>query len=103
MTFKAGTEIDVIALDGGEACLSPWAPVGHRSGQGETMLGQFVPPEPTRLATGAQAAAPLRQLAMARSGRIGNQRGQTAGLSAAATLHLARGKCSGGSTTEYRA
>ena len=73
MRSKAGTEIDVIALDGGEPCLFPSAPVGHTPDRGETTLGRYAPPDSGRLvlAARAQAAVPPYRLVMARYDRIG--------------------------------
>ena len=70
MAFKAGPEIDVIALDGEIRVCLLLAPVGLRPAQGQTMLGWYAPPEPRRLAAGAQAVAKHEgQLVMARPGK----------------------------------
>jgi hypothetical protein len=73
MTSKAGTQIDVIALDGRKPCSFPSAPAGHRPGQGETP-SRFAPPEPGPMVLGDLDAA----AAAAGDGQVRQDRGAVA-------------------------
>ena len=81
MTSKAGTQIDVIALDGRGPCSFPSAPAGQRPGQGETP-SRFAPPEPGTMVPGDLDAAAVP----AGDGQVRQDRGaiaRTRGLAVA--------------------
>ena len=76
MKSKAGTEIDVIVLDGGKPCLLPRLQSGIPD-PGETVPGRAgMPPEPGRLmlAAGPQVAVQPYRLVIARYSRVRNHR-----------------------------